>query len=359
MNERGRRGFAALDARWVAAGALLLLLPSAGSAAGASPEDKGFDMGSSPAATHRLTCGDFVVDVMDPAAPDRYNRGVRFTPVAAILSASRGTNEFLFHEAEHDPLTGAAGLLAEFDPVGPPPGFAEADIGEGYVKIGVGVLEKDAASYGFWPQHAVVRPAQTTVTWGESNAQFHQTCPLYGGYGYELAARVEVGAGTITVDWRLKNIGSKVLDTRQYAHNSFRFNRRPVGLGYEARFPCDIQVRGLQDEQRQSGRSILFTAPIPLAANIEVDYPVGCTGPDVIEVRHVDGLSARCTTSIPSVRTVLHASADYLCPEQFVAIRLDPGEEVAWRRGYEFGIAESRIQKSCPVSSFDETNSEF
>ena len=40
---------------------------------------------------------DFVVEMMDPNDAHRYNRGVRFTPVAAIIRARLVKDEFLFH----------------------------------------------------------------------------------------------------------------------------------------------------------------------------------------------------------------------------------------------------------------------
>ncbi|MCX7935448.1 MAG: hypothetical protein N3A66_09350 [Planctomycetota bacterium] len=89
-----------------------------------------------------LASDDLVIEVMDPTSAERYNRGVRFTPVAAVIRAAVGKDEYLANAVEHDPLTAAAGLFAEFDLVTSPPGFDAAKIGEGYMKIGVGILKK-------------------------------------------------------------------------------------------------------------------------------------------------------------------------------------------------------------------------
>ena len=285
-----------------------------------------------------LAHGDFAVELMDPGAPDRYNRGVRFTPVAAIIGAARGGEEFLYQESGHDPLTDVAGLFSEFDLGTSPPGFAEAKIGEGFVKVGVGVLKKGAANYQFYPQHEIIRLATTEAAWGSETARFHQVCEPDNGYGYDLAATVTVGAGMIVVDWRLENTGTKPFETEQYAHNCFRFNRQSIGPGYEVRFPHDFQARGLQKDQRQVGRTIEFTEKIPAAVNIEADYPPDYTGPNSVEVIHpASGLFVNCLTSVRSLRTAVHAAEKYVCPEQFIAIRLQPGEHATWQRRYEFG----------------------
>jgi len=103
-----------------------------------------------------LASGELTVEVMDPASPERYNRGVRFTPVAAVIRATIGGREYLANPKEHDSLFAAAGLFAEFDLTTSPPGFDAAKIGEGYMKIGVGILKKDEEKYSFWPQHELL-----------------------------------------------------------------------------------------------------------------------------------------------------------------------------------------------------------
>ena len=285
-----------------------------------------------------LTHGDFTVEVMDPSAPDRYNSGVRFTQAAAIIGASRGGKGFLYYESKHNPLTDVAGLFSEFDLTLSPPGFDEAQLGEGFVKIGVGVLKKGAENYQFYPQHKIIRLAPTEATWGADTARFHQVCAPYNGYGYDLVATVTVGEGTIVVDWRLENTGTKPFETQQYAHNCFRFDQLPVGPGYEVRFPYDFQARGLKSEQRQVGRTIEFTEKIPTAVNIDVDYPPTYAGPNTIEVVHLaSGLFVSCLTSVQSLRTAVHGAAIYVCPEQFINVHLGPGEHASWQRRYEFG----------------------
>lgn len=297
------------------------------------------NMNSKEAASRLLKDGDLTVEVMDPNAPDRYYRGVRFTPVAAIMTAARGTNEFLYHEAQHDPLTAVAGLFAEFDLVTPPPGFAEAKLGDGFIKIGVGVLKKDTERYQFWHPYEQLQPARTQVTWSDTTATFRQLGAPCNGYGYELEATVTVCQATIRVDWRLKNSGTQPLETQHYAHNSFRFNRQPVGPDYTLEFPYDFAARKLQTGQRQEGRAIRFLATLPEPVNIEVDYPSDYAGANSLVVRHAaSGLSVTCLTSLPGTRTAVHAASVYLCPEQFIALALKPGETATWSRQYRLDV---------------------
>ena len=307
-------------------------------------EPSGKDAQGDPQPLHKgsriLRSEDLVVEVMDPNDPDRYNRGVRFTPVAAVLRVSMDGDEFLFSSVEHNPITDHAGLAAEFDLTtqGGPPGYAEAKAGEGFVKVGVGVLKKTGGPYGFWNKYELIEPAKTTVKWTATAADFHQTCEGPNGYAYELSAKVKVDGKTVAVEWTLANTGTKPFETHQYAHNFFRFNDRPVGPDYVLSFPYDFKAEGLGKEQKQVGREILFAAEIPQAVNITVPYPEGYEGTNELTVKHTKtGQTLHCVTSAPGIRTAVHASKKYLCPEQFISLKLGPGEKTTWTSAYTFG----------------------
>jgi hypothetical protein len=287
-----------------------------------------------------LQSQDLVVEVMEPNHPERYNRGVRFTPVAAVLRVAMNGDEFLTNPVEHNPITDHAGLAAEFDLLTPngPPGFAEAEEGEGFVKIGVGVLKKSGRQYGFWNQYEPIDLATTTVKWGKATADFHQASDGANGYAYELSARVEARGRQVVVEWKLANTGTKPFETHHYAHNFFSFNGLPVGPDYVLSFPYDYKATGLAEEQKQLGRDIQFIAEIPKAVNIEVKYPEQYEGANELTVRHTTGgHTIHCVTSIAGIRTAVHAHKRALCPEQFVALSLEPGEKTQWTRTYTFG----------------------
>ena len=281
---------------------------------------------------------DLIVEVMDPAHPDRYNIGQRFTPIAAVLRVEMGGEEFLFSAVEHNQQTGHAGLASEFDLSHEPPGHKEAKIGDGFVKVGVGVLKKDRPNYAFYLPYKVIEPAKTTVKWGKSKAEFRQVCKGAGGYSYELRAAVKVSGKTITTEWSLKNTGTKAFTTTNYVHNFFRMGDNDVGPDYVVSFPFDFKAQGLKKEQTQKGRVILFTKKIPTHINAVVNYPKGYKGPNAVTVRQTKtGQTIRATTSIPGIRVALHASKTYVCPEQFIEIKLKPGQKKTWTRTHTFG----------------------
>ena len=325
----------------------LLLVASAGCR---HPVPAGVEAELAPPGTRLLTAGSTTATVMDPQAPDRYNRGVRFTPLAAVLGARVDGHEFLYHPAAHDAIDDHGGLASEFDLVIPddgddlmPPGYTDAKVGEGFVKVGVGVLCKQPGHYSLFQHPTLTVPAVTTARWSRRSVEFTQDCTGTNGYAYRLAATVTVAPARITVDWTLTNTGTRPFVTRQYAHNFFRFDDRDVGPDYTLEFPYDFRAEGLAPQQRQAGRVIEFAERIPEWVNLLVPWPAGYAGPNRCVARHLGtGQSVACETSLPGLKTAIHARPAYLSPEQFVVLSLGPHETARWRRTYRFATAPGR-----------------
>lgn len=286
------------------------------------------------------------VRVMVPDHPERYNRGVRFTPVAAVLGVRRDGVEYLYGPKAHDPIGDHAGLAAEFDlciPDGPsdalPPGYREAAVGKGFLKVGVGALRKSQETYHLFMHPELLEPAVTTVEWHSDHAVFHQifdgkTTP---GYSYRMDAVLSLEGTSVIVDWKLSNTGEKAITTRQYTHNFLRIADQATASGYVLSFPYDIQPKGLEGGQRQIGRSIHFIGAIPKWINATVAYPANYNGSNIVTLVHpTTGRSIVCETSDPGLRTDIHARADYISPEQFIEISIPSGGMHAWTRRYSF-----------------------
>jgi hypothetical protein len=293
---------------------------------------------------HVLTSGSTSVEIMDPFDPNRYNTGVRFTPLATVLGVRVDGHSYLYHPAQHDAKEDDGGLATEFDlcvPNGPvddfPPGYNDAAVSEGFLKIGVGVLRKQKDPYSLFQQNEVIEPAKTTVTWTGNQAVFHQSCHDVRGYAYELGARVDVSAGRVIIQWDLANTGTKTLRTKQYTHDFMRIDDHDVADGYTLTFPYDFAAMGLESGQRQQGRSILFTADIPKWINAVVPFPPAYSGPNSFALKcSRTSASIRGEVSLPGLRTAIHARKAYIAPEQLVTVTVAPGEKATWVRTYNF-----------------------
>lgn len=295
-------------------------------------------------ATQILRSGELTIEVMYPNDPARYNRGTRFSPVANVVRAVMGGKDFLFSPVTHDPVNDNCGLAMEFDITSDegPPGYAEAALGEGFLKIGVGVLRKTTPEYHFFKPNEVIDPAKTTVKWEGDRAIFDQVSAGVNGYAYKLNAEVRLQAPWIDIHCELTNTGTKAFTTEQYSHNYFCFDNAPVGPNYEVLFPYDFEATGMDGSQKRDGRGIVYEKTLSKPMNIRVPMPENYSGPNTVTVRNVvNGQEITATTSIPGTRTFVHASALYLCPEQFVRISLKPGESTKWTRRYELLLKSS------------------
>lgn len=298
-----------------------------------------------------LRGGDLTVEVMDPAAERPYYSGIRFSPVANVLRVTMDGRDFLFSPVEHDATKENAGLAMEFDlkqwSDGGPPGFAEAGEGGEFLKVGVGVLRRTGVEYGFYKPYEVVSLAPTTATWAADRATFLQVCTGTGGLAYELAAEVRVRDRVVEIEYRLRNTGARPLATEHYAHNFFAFDDAVGGPGYEVEFPRDFSLAQINKPGllAKDGPRLSFPAPIPAGKAVNATIMLtpaetpAVSGPEAVIVRHAaGGLSVRAAVSRPTDHVVIHASPLYVCAEQFVRLRLAPGEDARWTRTYEFTV---------------------
>jgi hypothetical protein len=219
-----------------------------------------------------------------------------------------------------------------------PPGFAEAAIGEGFVKIGVGVLTKEEDSYKFFTPFRMQKPAVTEVEWEDDRARFTQECGGVNGYAYRLESEVRLEGSQLLVICRLTNTGAKPLVTEQYAHDFFVFSGEAVGPGYEVVFPAAFDARILKpvyEVQENTVRLIEKISEKMKAADVVVTAhdTEGFNGP--VHVRAGEK-SVTAEVSEPVKSITVHASGRYICPEQFIIISLAPGETRQWTRTYRF-----------------------
>ena len=163
-----------------------------------------------------------------------------------MLRAQLRGQEFLYAPVGGGALTYLGGLPMEFD-IGQeafqpdPPGYNEGKSGDPFLKIGVGILRRDASAYNFSASYPVVERARTTVTWQPDRAHFVQT--LTGnanGYSCYLEEDVIVKNDRLILNYLLRNTGSKTFTTEQYLHDFLCFSGRPVGPNVRLSFPYDF-----------------------------------------------------------------------------------------------------------------------
>lgn len=292
---------------------------------------------SPTSAVHRMSNGIIEITLMDPNAPHRYYRGARFSPAAFVMTATKGGNSYLFCPTDHDPELDGAGLAMEFDILtkGGPPGFYEAAVGDGFLKIGVGVLRKQENHYRFERPQEIIERAVTTFSFGNEKAVFSQSCEGVNGYAYSLTSTVTLQDNVIVIDHTLTNTGARAFTTENYAHNYLSFDGRRTGPGYEITFPYDISEPAVEPLRRIGKGMLAYVDFVDEPVNHNVPYPSDHNDANSFAVHHIEtGMTIEAVTSVPGTRTFLNATPAYLSPEQFIKISLEPGQHAEWTRTY-------------------------
>lgn len=316
--------------------------------------------------TRILKSGNLVVEVGDPDSPEcRWNRGLRFSPVANVLCAQLKGQEFLYAPADGGAVGSGyqGGLAMEFD-IGQeqfqpdPPGYNEATSGDPFLKIGVGILQRDGSPYSFFANYPVIELAETTVTWQSDRARFVQT--LSGnanGYSYGLEEDVIVKNDRIILQYKLRNTGSRAFTTEQYIHNFLAFSNRPVGPNYRVSFPYDftstpaiaplsppdgirrLRVMAADPQVARLANMILYLTRVSSVPKIWVHKPQIYQGGESFAVEHTDTAQRLIIqTSLPAEYVGIWTTDYQVSPEQFVQITLAPGEHIEFTRTYIFSV---------------------
>jgi hypothetical protein len=308
-----------------------------------------------------LQSGSLVVEVGDPDAPEcKWNKGLRFSPVANVLRAQLDGREFLYSPVGGGALSYLGGLPMEFD-IGQeafqpdPPGYNEGVNGDPFLKVGVGILRRDSGAYNFSTNYPVVELASTAVTWQRDRAHFVQT--LSGnakGYSCRLEEDLIVKNDRLIMSYVLRNTGTKRFTTEQYIHNFVCFSGRTVGPNVKVSFPYDFtaspdvapwspsaKVRSIlpaaQPDVVRIANAVVYMNKITSVPKIWIYKPQDYTGPDLFAAEHTETLQRLIIdASIPAVYVGIWTTDYQVSPEQFLQITLAPGEEARFTRTYTF-----------------------
>ena len=327
------------------------------------------------AGTRILHSGGLVVEVGDPDSPDcRWNQGLRFSPVANVIRVLLNNRDFCYAPTAGGALSYLGGLPMEFD-IGQeefqpdPPGYNEGSNGSAFLKIGVGILQRNSSAYNFSTNYPVIELAQTTTTWQSDRARFVQTLSgTANGYSCRLEEDLIVKNDRIIMNYVLTNTGTKTFTTEQYLHNFLTFSQRNVGPNYRVYFPYHMTAspevtQWKPPELKQVGRGqqwvdenppmvslanmILYTKTISSVPKTWIYKPEDYFGPDTVTVEQTD-VDQRVVidSSLRSAYIGIWTTSYQVSPEQFVIITLDPGEKAEFTRTYKFS-ADGSMPQDC------------
>lgn len=290
------------------------------------------------------------LDLYLPDAEKGFYRSTRFDWSGMIRRVEyKGHVFFGPWKEKHDPL-GTDDVIGPAEEFGMdrPLGYSDAQVGQTFIKIGVGELQKiDEPNYRFFGQYRMVRPGQWTVRRGGDWIEFQQDLAGERGYAYRYIKRISLGQQEpgFVIDHRLKNTGTRPIDTNHYNHNFTSIDNEPIGPAYRLSFPFPVKPHArpapnLQGVTEFQGTDITFSAPLEPGKPVWVLLD-GFAGPEHhgVVVRNTRTNAAIAIRGDqPLEKYAFYAASTAACPEPFIRIKLAPGEEKAWSTHYALRV---------------------
>jgi len=296
----------------------------------------------------RISNGVMSLKLYLPDAESGYYQGTRFD-WSGVIARAEYKGHTLFgpwkpplNPLKHDNVTGPAEEFSMDDP----PGYEQAQPGEPFLKIGVGLLAKpdngkdgQAPKYRFHGKYDLLKPGTWKVTQGKDWIQFHQKIDTTFGYGYEYTKRISLSEGKpqFVIRHVLKNTGEKPIDTTHYSHNFIIIDDDPVGPNYKLRLPFKAPEPVDVKKGKARVEGDLLTMPAAFKGSIWVQL-AGLTGDacdnQATVLHEKSGLELHIRGDRPLLKYVVYGESLALCPEPFIAVKAAPGETMTWDTTY-------------------------
>ena len=286
------------------------------------------------------------VDLLLPDAQNGYYRGTRFDWSGAISSL-----QFLGHEYfgkwfdRYDPKIHDAimGPVEEFLTDGMGLGYQEAKPGESFVKIGVGALRKpEERAFRQFGTYDITDAGKWTIDKGPDFVEFtHELSDTLGyAYVYKKTVRLAPGKPEMVLEHSLRNTGRKPISTSVYEHNFYMLDHQPAGPDYSVRFPFAVHPQAdLRGAAEARGKEFTYLKELQEGQYVYTALDgFGDTARDYdirVENRKA-GIGVRQTSDRPIAKLVFWSIRTTVCPEAYIDLKVEPGQEAKWRINYEF-----------------------
>lgn len=293
-----------------------------------------------------LSNGPVYAVVFLPDAKSGYYRGSRFDWAGVVGCLSyNGHTYFGEWFRKYDPLLHDAitGPVEEFRSDDGGLGYSEAKAGELFVKPGVGVLRKTKDEpYQFVAPYPLVDSGKWTFHAKRDRIVFTQrlTSPIGIAYIYEKTLRLEKDKAEMVLEHRLKNVGSKAIDTDVYDHDFFILDGKPTGPGMVVKFSFTPTAgKSLGSAAAIQGKEVVYKdelQPGQSFAGYLKGYSDNVSDYDFTVVDRKTGVGVQQTSDSPISKFYLWSIRTTICPEAYIHLQISPGKTQSWKIRYRF-----------------------
>jgi hypothetical protein len=273
-----------------------------------------------------------------------YYRGTRFDWSGAVSSLTWNGHEYFgqwferYEPTIHDAIMGP---VEEFLTGDAALGYAEAEPGGTFIRIGAGVLRKkvEPAFQRFQTYEIVDHGKWTTNRW-KDRIEFVHELGDGKGYAYHYRKTLRLKGDTLVIDHALENTGTKPIATSVYNHNFFTLDRRVTGPDVVVRFPFKPRAdRPLGAGAEIRDRELVFTRELGPKENAFAELsgfgPVAGHYGFEMENR-ATGAGVRVTGDRPLTKVIFWSAIKTACPEPYIDASVQPGRTATWQITYTF-----------------------
>jgi hypothetical protein len=284
-----------------------------------------------------------------PDKDNGYYRAARFDWAGVIGCVSYKQHTYFgVWYPRYDPMINDSivGPVEEFRHSTSEIGYDDAAANGGrFIKIGVGVLKTiDDKPYQFGKPFPIVDYGTRKNKVSQRSVTMTQEIKTDFGYGYKYEKTVELDkkGGGLTLRHKLKNTGTKPLETDVYDHDFYMLDNKPTDAGMTVKlgfaptpdkpFPSTATIDGkmITFNSAPSGR----TNPAPQG------YLTGYTGaPGEYSIEFdnpADKIGVVQTSKSPLSKFYFWSTNKTVCPEGYIRIKVGPGETQEWEIHYAF-----------------------
>ncbi|MBI9014792.1 MAG: hypothetical protein JEZ08_21355 [Clostridiales bacterium] len=231
--------------------------------------------------------------------------------------------------------SGGQGFYNEFG-IEEPIGYDDINIGEQFLKIGVGALTKVSnETYNFFFNYPV-EPFQHEVIVEESSITFSSETPKINGYAVKYRKTIRVVNTEIIIDYSLENVGNKIIETTEYCHNFVSINNASIGPEYNLRFSYPLEVDVRVGSLSVGHNNISWDESGDDVFYLKLKNVSKATNQFFELIHKPSNVGFRETSKFVLERVAVWGMAHVVSPESFIKIKLGIDEKQSWERVYRF-----------------------
>lgn len=240
--------------------------------------------------------------------------------------------------------SGGIGLCNEFG-IDAPIGYADAQPGECFPKLGVGLLRRPVDNeYRFGIPHEFGEHFPMSARFNGDGLHFIVQPLDCRGYAVILRKSLLVGSNRLSIAYEIQNVGRLPIRTNEYCHNFVGFDQQPIGPDYQLRFPYPLALEQMGEDFMEHMKPMLnirdnVIQPQPVQGSAFYCRPLGyaLTDQPQWELEHLpSGITMREYDDFTPCRVAVWGTPHVISAEVFVQIDVAPGQTQKWTRIYEF-----------------------